>query len=217
LRLCAHLAVLSLAGCCLDAAGTSSNTLAPSSSGVTGAGSGSGGSSSSSSGGTGTAGGAGPTCVVSPEGKTDCSAIGPPPQDAGPLFAFEPNPLCVPDGGVTAISLAQYPVGGVYIFVQLAQDGGLLGSSPGIVLSDGGNSFTVGGGFGLPPTSWSSDREGHVLFAQSLLNADGSQACTALDEPCGAHGACCVGFSCQATDGGCACRYAWPAVDAGGS
>jgi hypothetical protein len=57
--------------------------------------------------------------------------------------------------------------------------------------------------------SLSSNQAGTEITIQLITDA-GVQICTALNEPCGSHGDCCIGLSCQATDGGCGCLYAWP-------
>jgi hypothetical protein len=57
----------------------------------------------------------------------------------------------------------------------------------------------------------SSNEAGTEVVVQSILSDGGEPTCTWLGEPCGAHGECCLGLSCQTADGGCACAYGWPA------
>ena len=137
------------------------------------------------------------------------------PPDAGPLIVFDPNPNpSVADSGVTVTSAAGYPVAGDYTLKELAPDGGLILAGTFIVDTPPPNpktSFTLRlpGAFSSL-AGWSSDAEGRTLSLQQLTNADGRQVCTYLGEQCGSHGECCVGLSCQMTDGGCDCLYAWP-------
>jgi len=215
-----------LTGCCLEVVsgmdlndagvGTSSSgsstdatTGGPApTTGGTSAGSSTGGSSSggSSTGGTtgGTTGGA-------------CGAVVAGPPDAGPLVAFEPNPLRdSSDAGVTltVISLAGEQVGGTYYLAQMESDGHLLDVAT--LTFDAGASGTsleivLPTDSSPQPESWSADDGGHVLTQQLIIDASGRQVCTAFGQPCGSFGDCCYGLSCQAVDAGCSCGYAWPA------
>jgi hypothetical protein len=135
------------------------------------------------------------------------------------MLAFDPNPLVNPDAGfVLVTSLAGDEVERSYVIEALEQDGGLIATAQiavGPLLPSTPRGFAVQ----LPdfwlrrnfaPTSWSAT-DGGVLIAQLLTDEDGAQICTAFGQPCGDHGSCCIGLSCQDADGGCSCQYAWPA------
>ncbi len=217
--------LLALAGCCLDessvgstgssgAAATSTGSAAATSSGSA-AGSSSGGSSSGTAGTTGGSGTGGATSSGTTGGPPMCNGqpLSPPPPDAGPMISFSPNPVIDTDGGVLATSLSGQDIGGIYTFRVLGPDGGLLDTG---MVPD----CTVGGpcaSVGMPttsPVSWASDVGGFIRVEQFIFDLDGGQVCTTAGQDCGAHGPCCVGLSCQATDGGCSCGYAWPDASA---
>lgn len=146
--------------------------------------------------------------------------LSPAPPDAGPMFSFNGNPVLNDGVGEDVTSLAGWPatcstdrrcLSGDYTILLLATDGGSISSSPFEVTS-----YITWPGFTMSLIyygtwlSLASDQDGRTLYQQLYLDDAGDQACTLLDQPCGSHGPCCVGLSCQASDGGCSCEYAWP-------
>lgn len=149
-------------------------------------------------------------CCLEADGhQNTCLEVAPAPLDAGPLIVFEPNPSGA-DSGVRIASAVGAQAEGRYQLRVFGQDGGFMTEmtfdlGPDDYLDP---NFVLGTGSGS--LSWSADAEGQFLNAQRLFDAEGRQVCAALGEPCGSHGSCCVGLSCQAVASGCACEYAWP-------
>jgi len=193
-----------LSGCCLE----SVNGLALSDGGLSST-VGGGATSGNSTGGVGTAGG------------TACLAVVPPPPDAGPMLAFDPNPAPYPLGPDEGLAVNVTSLAGErlrnYLFVQeLAQDGSQIGRAATYYIGGGPSGPGITGSLNLSPMltgpiSLAADDGGLIVLAQLLTDDAGVQVCTAFGQPCGEYGDCCVGLSCQAGNAGCSCEYAWPA------
>lgn len=144
----------------------------------------------------------------------------PPPPFGGPRFSFNVNPALSYGDSVEATSLAGWELRGNYTVDLLAIDGGLLSTTT----VKGDTTLTSIAmpliGPELEELSLSSTQDG-VLIQELFEDDAGTPLCTVLDRPCGEHGPCCIGLSCQAAPasgcdggctGGCACEYAWPQV-----
>lgn len=143
-----------------------------------------------------------------------CQGVVAPPPDAGPMLVFGDNPIRIADGSETwgiAISSLSGQSGtiGETTYVQsslgFSCETGVLADARLLVDCVGPS---TSGPAGL--LSLSSGQSGSAVTVQSIVDSSGAQICTSLGEPCGTHGDCCTGLSCQAVDAGCSCAYAWP-------
>ena len=148
-------------------------------------------------------------------GHTCDTAAAPP--DAGPMLAFSVNPLSYSSSGSNEIEIVSLSHSTSRFEASLAvspPDLTCVGGGKDTLYFEGPTDYVIVDclyppNVAAPLLSFSANRSGTTLTVQSI-SGDGGRICTALNEPCGSHGDCCIGLSCQATDGGCSCLYAWP-------
>ncbi len=148
-----------------------------------------------------------------------CGAVRPP--DAGPMLVFSPNPLgfmwppgigdvpsSFPPVDVTSSSGDFVATSNVdFVPIDIPSDVGCTCSFQ--TTAKQIELFTISclGGADGPrgPGEFSlSTNQFGTITIQSILDG-GQLVCTPVGEPCGSHGDCCVGLSCQTTADGCAC------------
>lgn len=142
-----------------------------------------------------------------------CLAIVPPPPDAGPMWTFNENPfaLSIPSTTLFTFASASDVAPPETILAEFVPSPAavaclVVAEKNDLTVTCGSGDAGVEGGV----LSISSNEAGTKIVVQSILADGGEPICTWLGDPCGAHGDCCFGLSCQAVDGGCMCAYAWP-------
>jgi hypothetical protein len=142
-------------------------------------------------------------------GGPTCLQHVPSPRDAGPMLTFKGNPFAFSSPNTNGFRLVS--ASGVTPPDPILAE--FVPSSDSVkcpsVVSQGELTVTCTSGAGV--LSISSNEAGTEVVVESILSDGGKPTCTWLGEPCGTHGECCLGLSCQTTDGGCWCAYEWPA------